>query len=64
VFDYRPFPVLTHTMGMTHFQNARTDVKYYKKQKFVTLHIVMLVTDRQRERDMFYLATLSATKIT
>jgi len=27
VFDYIPFPVLTHTTGMTYFQNFQNEVK-------------------------------------
>ena len=28
MFDYIPFPVLTHTAGMTHFQNTSTAFWY------------------------------------
>jgi len=37
VFDYIPFPVLTHTTGMTHFQNLVT------KSTVVTLNCVIFV---------------------
>ena len=29
VFDYIPFPVLTHTTGMTPFQDSTTDITYF-----------------------------------